>query len=131
MNYNILELSNTGFKTKEGWFTCDKFKVLNKPIFKGLKIGDVITNLQFKDKYVISFDFPKLTTDILESDGVISPKLLSSPSVQDKQILKGQCLNIAFERYNFQGFNTTDKAVRTYAYDLADTLFKELKERGY
>lgn len=58
--YTVKKLSSTGFLLSTGWMSCDKFKVLSKPIFFNLKEGDVIDNIKTKvakdgKAYVIDF----------------------------------------------------------------------------
>ena len=140
MNHIIKELSSTGFKTANGWFTCDKFKVLDKAIFKGLKIGDEVSNIKTnKNGFVVAFDISVANRGgELESEvnSVVTPQLYSdmSPPIQvskmDRQILKGQALNIAFNCM-FKELNIEHKETRDRAIKLSHKLFVELEEANF
>jgi hypothetical protein len=53
----IKDISTNGLQLNNGrWLTCDRFKILSKPLFKNLKIGDKVDNLEFNGKnYLVSF----------------------------------------------------------------------------
>lgn len=131
MNYIIKELSSTGFKTSTGWFTCDKFKVLDKPIFKGLKIGDEVSNIKTNQGgFVIAFDI--FVAKKPESEVVSSAPQLDSPiqaSKMDKQILKGQALNIAFRDSTLEILSFKDQLDKRI--ELAQKIYVKLEEANY
>lgn len=75
----IEQLSKNGFKINNKWFTCDKFKVLDKPLFKSLKIGDVLNQIEYNKKnYVTSFIIVS-TNDTQEvKENTIAPLLYTT-----------------------------------------------------
>ena len=90
MSYTIKKLSSNGFLLSDlGWKSVDKFKVLVKPLFLDLVIGDVIDNLKFnKEGYVVDFIVLKHEDQEKEDSNHISlnisqqnSKLLSSSPV--------------------------------------------------
>jgi hypothetical protein len=138
MSHIIKELSSNGFQTSLGWFTCDKFKVLDKAIFKGLKVGDSVDNIKTnKGGFVIAFDIPVANRggEPVSEAKTAAPHLNSVPPIQvskmDRQILKGQCLNISFNAMFTGEADICFDANRTRAIKLAQKLFVELEEANY
>lgn len=69
MSYTIKKLSSNGFLLSDlGWKTVDKFKVLVKPLFLDLKVGDKIDSLKFNKEGYIT-DFIVLTREDKEVEG--------------------------------------------------------------
>lgn len=72
MSYTIKKLSSTGFLLDDGWKSCDKFKVLVKPIFFNLKVGDKIDNIKYhkgKDDKMYVVDFTVLNHEDQGEEG--------------------------------------------------------------
>jgi hypothetical protein len=82
----ILELSATGFRIESGWLTCDKFHVRSKPLFKDLKVGDLIDNLTYhldknlKNEYVMGFTVLKHEDQGEEGKSSLHISKTNSPS---------------------------------------------------
>lgn len=131
----IKKISSTGFLTENGWRTCDKFKVLIKPLFLDLKVGDTIDSIKTKtDKegkvYVI--DFIVLShKDSVSEEEVCPPNDVSSVSssspIHKDRIMYGQCVNIAFN--SFGTFNLFHDGTLKQGFDLADLLYEEYSRR--
>jgi len=109
----ILKKSVNGFMVEgtKKWFQVDKFKLINSDKFKNLKVSDDIDNIKFNNKDFV-IDFIVLNHEDQEGKGEI--KHISFPSNHNvknseqfpftpesfhrsRDILKGQCLNIAFD----------------------------------
>lgn len=135
----IKSKSETGFRIESGWLQCDKFKLINSDLFKELKIGDKIDNIKKNDKnYVIEFTVITHTNDSEgskkqiplktnkpNSESSLTPSDLS-PTDRQREILKGQCLNIAFKEADI-----TEDKFRKQAIINAKILFKDIEEQNY
>jgi len=90
----INEISSNGFKTTK-WFTIDKFK--NPELLNKVKVGDDVSDIVLNTKnYVTSFQIGS-GENVLEKPLKSTPKLSPDPINISRNILKGQCLNIAFQ----------------------------------
>jgi hypothetical protein len=131
MSHIIKELSSNGFKTSVGWFTCDKFKVLDKAIFKGLKVGDSVDNIKTnKGGFVIAFDIPVANRggEPVSEAKTATPHLNSVPPIQVSRngLIYGQCVNLAFNSFE-KGIDLTFKegVFIKKGFNLADDIYNE------
>jgi len=142
----IILMSEYGFKLEdnpEKWISCDN-KLLSSSMFKSLKVNDFVNEFRFNDKgFLISFNKITLAQHSehgLEGESINSPLLnkdrsklsCDSPSHdikasdKDRQILKGQCLNIAFKDVDVTDSNGRSNGIRN-----AQKLFVELEEANF
>lgn len=98
-------------------------KGTNSEILQDLK-RDMVIDVQINDDGKI--------TDIFDSSEVAKDPKPSEPSIDSRarDILKGQCLNIAFEFVGRTG-NLFSPQSRKEAIDLGVVLFAELQNAGY
>jgi hypothetical protein len=131
----INALSKFGFlflDSKE-WVKCDKL-LINSLAFKSLKKGDNLINLKFNDKgFCTGFlNSPLLKTEMGRSISDRQNNHSNTPAHFDnrrREILKGQCLNIAFNNVQSWslGFDDeTDARIRK-----AQDLFRKLEDANY
>lgn len=125
----IVALSNFGFKIdslNSKWLSMDKYSIDKTP-FKQLKKGVLIDSIILNDKgFVTSFSVVGVDGGVVPMTPDFSP---SSSSNHSKDILKGQCLNIVFNKLNLA--QLSDPKFRNDMYDLALILFKELELRKW
>lgn len=136
----IVKLSKFGFMTNQSkdWVSCDK-KFISSSAFKSLKVGDLIDNASFNDagfltsiSVVVSKESPSVMCSV--SGDTLTPRTTTEASSKvERDILKGQCLNIAFNTFFAQegGLNPEFKESRAKAIILAQKLFNELESANY
>lgn len=131
--------SEKGFMLEgsDSWLTCDK-SFVNSELFKSLNKGDKISAITFnKDRYVTSFvlfsvhavqkfkeedKLPKTH----KSNDINSLKTSSASDFKSREILKGQCLNLAFKNVD-----TSDSHAREFGIRIAQKLLDELEAADY
>lgn len=143
--FKVINKSSNGFQVEDGkWFTCDKIKVLSKPLFFNLMIGDFIDDIISNSKgYIISFT---VLTHKDQEEGVLDHthnlitlnmnSKITTPlpvSITDKQreILRGQCLNIVFNAFFRDGIEIEYEANRDRAIKLSQKVFNELESANF
>ena len=125
----IVQLSAYSFRLdslRNEWTGCDK-TLIKTELFKSLKKGDRIDSIsRNKAGFIESF---KLVKD--EHIYNIESKLMFI-SPQQRDILKGQCLNISFNSlFSNPEVNFRFEANRKEAIALAHDLYDELKEEYF
>lgn len=128
----ILELSETGFRTEQGWASVDKFKC-PKNIFKDLKIGDMIDSIKLNPKGYVT-DFIVLThgDSVFEEGGCppnsnVNSVTSPSPILRDR-IMYGQCVNLGFRYVEDIKFKNDSEHINS-AFDIADEIYTEYARR--
>lgn len=133
----VSKLSSNGFQIdNKQWFTVDKFK--SPDLLSTIKLGDILSDIKTNKKgYVVSVvgdasQVGKLTLSDSSSSSFIQPAKFD---YKDLKILRGQCLNIAFDNLSSNGrvLNFKDKN-GVYinieeGLDVADILFERIIER--
>jgi hypothetical protein len=135
----IIKISPNGFQLdSKKWFTVDKFKSLS--LLEQIKVNDVVHDIKCNKKgYVVSFS---VVGDVASGSDSITPLhivdcISSTPKLdlKDLKILRGQCLNIAFDNLSSNGrvLNFKDnKGIYINieeGLDIADVLFERIVER--
>lgn len=135
----VTHKSENGFKVEKNnkWFQVDKFKLIKDNKFINLKVNDEIENIKKNNKeFVIDFDpvcplgvaSGKEVSISLNKSSLNLPPSSSFNSDRAREILKGQCLNIAFSDMNklIEFKDERDSRIR-----IAQKLLNELEQADY